>query len=1510
MNKNNPQRISAIHSSAFNCSSFLDSGVDPRTGLYTTIVSLSDIGPIQCPEFRWPLSLMFNSLQNQDKGLGVGWSLRLSSYDPEKYRLTLSSGETFRALDSGHHLDILDQKVKNFLVEKTGNHLLIKYKSGMLEKLTQFKAGIYVPTEVITPEGHSLKLRYMDFQGHPLLKDVRDDVQTLLKTEKSEQQVKITLHPDTSKESIYSLVLKNHCTVAIRLPVDNLASWRYQYRYMGGMLFITRVDTPMGGAEIIQYQEQGHTLPAYAPMPHMPYVVSIISTPRSGQPETTTTYRYTTKNFLGYDAPHLVWNDYQDNLHKVAGEYEYGMVETLMRHHQDGDRAVRTISRVYNRYHVLLSEVTNQNGKVCRKKYEYPILPGLPYKNQPSQCLLPRREIVSYYLSFDTSNRHEEVTETDYDEFGNILRRLSPCGVEEVKSYYGLEGEPGCPPDPLGFVRWVKESTVTPAPVTHVALAAPVMQTRYRYMEFPPVHEGYPNFLRLVHESLWETGIGHDVIRVNKEMEYWDDPANAGMHGRLVALSETLNHLTTTHRYRYIVHAHELAISELAVRELPVRESAIRELAIRESIVGYDGRRRELLEHRCQLTGRLVRMQDDEDVCMEFEYDKLGRVIRETTAGGTEYEASRIYRYRLTTCDTDQAELLTIDATGVQTRTLFDGLNRILRIESQDVNQADGVIRTIYEASYNELGQLVEETCIDWMDGDALVLTSSYEYDDWGKRCSVLRPDGVKERLEWDPVLCMETSWEETVSGEAAGEVNNPEENIQESCHQEDSAQAAYAQQERPEASWSVNCSANSSVNCSAKKVTIKNLFDQPIVVDYLGAQERSLGRTLYVYDGYGRCISRTDASLQITTYEYDYADRLVTTILPDDTDIVYCYSPHSRRDLVTEVRINDLCIGRQEFDGLDRLVKRKVGGRKTTFDYEGGMSRPMREQTPSGKSIEYRYDPRLTRKYTDRLIPGEREIRKNQYEFHPVSGQLIRSLDVSTESEHLLDYFPSGMLRREIWMQGGLMEEAAYRYSMQGLLTEYKDPLRKLQRNYYDECGRLERIEYEHAQAVFSYNGFGKLSQCDLHDLHHNVFITTMLEYDELGREWSRSITCPGRDTYVMTQSYTSEGKIARRLTMQGGALMRDESYEYDARGRLQYYYCDGENPRRNRDGAGIRAQAIDYDSLDNIIKLVNRTDEGESVLIFKYDNLLDPTQLTGISGPHHYRQIDFTYDGDGNLIRSILNGHAQSMHYDPLGRLAEIGSDAEGINRHFRYNAFDQLEAVEPSGSPHIRQRYQGNQPVCEIQGTVQNRYFITKQQIWGAQDHYGESVMSLFGFDQQKNMLLMVSGDKVVDMPGDSTTHLPLNTIPVGAPGCLGEILNQTTEYDFPVHDSRAYSSEMMRYFSPDSSRPFCPGGKNPYACYFGDPVSQSGSQRQTPDEILATRQPGGGEGVKVVQCLVDALRRPTGGFLHLLGIDSQGVSKRDDQAPKQEYLGQAIFRELVPLLDRYDIGHDRG
>ena len=194
-------------------------------------------------------------------------------------------------------------------------------------------------------------------------------------------------------------------------------------------------------------------------MSAIPYVISHTLFPGQQQPAITTNYEFSQTNFLGFDDDDIRWSPEGDTLYQSSSDYQYSSTQTLM----DGTKVHRRTTRTYNKYHLLLSQVTSCNQTVTAQTIEYHLDPDKPFDQQPAQFRMPRVQTLRHE-NRQAGTTREEVTETEFDASGNLLRHVAPNGVVTLSEFYPAAETDGCPADPLGFVRFEKQRTVLPAP--------------------------------------------------------------------------------------------------------------------------------------------------------------------------------------------------------------------------------------------------------------------------------------------------------------------------------------------------------------------------------------------------------------------------------------------------------------------------------------------------------------------------------------------------------------------------------------------------------------------------------------------------------------------------------------------------------------------------------------------------------------------------------------------------------------------------------------------------------------------------------------------------------------------------------------------------------------------------------------------------------------------------------------------------------------------------------------
>jgi RHS repeat-associated protein len=837
----------------------------------------------------------------------------------------------------------------------------------------------------------------------------------------------------------------------------------------------------------------------------------------------------------------------------------------------------------------------------------------------------------------------------------------------------------------------------------------------------------------------------NETARSKTELEYFSTPNDPLRHGLLRKQVVTQQGKSTRHEFAYILKAETLELQT--------------------SQIGFDGTLRTSLRTVSALNGVTKSERNEDGGTVVFQHDSLGRLLSETVAPGAAYAATQSTSYALANGSVTPSRTLSTDVNGLRQQVTYDGLGRTIRIEEQDAdNQVGGPLRTVYSARYNAVGQLIEETRTDWMQGVPLAQKTDFVFDGWGQVKTTQHSDGRKEHIEFDPVTLREARWQEGMG----------------------------------------------------KTVTVHNLFGKPQSVEAFDIKGVSLGKTLNEYDGMGRSVSQTDPVGNKTVFQYDVFNRLQRSILPDGHTVETEYAAHSQDQLPVEVKVAGRSLGQQTFDGLGRLIQSKVGGRVTTAGYEAGFSTPAWEQMPGGK-VEYRYERSLGGRVTHRSTTGLLA----SYTYHPKLGLPTQCIEGGRKSD--FEYYPSGRLKAETSTLGAREEKALYTYSLGGRPLTCTDVFGHQHETTYDQHGRPKSFEQNALKATFAYNALGQLATVNAQDTAGQSSLVTRLTYDDLGRETSRIFEVAGAGTQTLTSSYTLASKLARKTLKSGNITLRDELFSYDKRGRLVQYTCSGTQRPRDPHGKEILKQTYVFDAMDNIVTLETEFPGGKNITSYDYSSI-DPTQLTGIRHSHkdYPAPITLQYDASGQLIK---DEQARRLTYDALGRLTQVADAVGAVVRGYHYDAQDRLvELSQPSG-PLTQRYYCEGRVLNETRGQDKRTCLRIGDTLLGQHQRQGQrDETKLVGVDQQRSVLTEVSSAQRRDVAYSPYGHRPAEGGLFSLLGFSGEQLDPLTGLYLLGNGTRAYSPTLMRFLSPDTMSPFGAGGLNPYAYCAGDPINR--------------------------------------------------------------------------------------
>ncbi|WP_244142238.1 RHS repeat domain-containing protein [Pseudomonas gozinkensis] len=720
-----------VSSNAFNFSDFVSGGVDPRTGVYTCALKLGAVrsAGLNGPSFN--LALGFNPLNTRNAGYGTGWSLSISRYDLRSKVMTLASGETYKASETSNALLFREMKLESAKVLKVGTgHYEVRYKDGRREELKVHGAThVAVPMRIIAANGASITLKYATYNEQPMLIEVSDAKTTLLKVSRTAGRLTIVQNPGTPASAEVSMTFKNDRVTAIGLPVGR--GWDLQYELIDGISYLRRVDSPLGAVEIMRYKQVGHLLPTLEGAQSLPYVIAHDIFARQGQQKVVKTYTYSDHNYLGHGVPSDPV-DAGDPLYRAPGNYQYSSTERLI----VGEKTHTQIKRTYNKFHLLVSEVTTCGDSVASVSTEYHGDVNKPFTEQPAQFQMPKVQTRRYENSV-SKNKRIEISTTEFDSSGNLVKQVQANGITTQYEYYPDIDSEDCPKDPLGFIRFLKTKTVVPA-----AGGGASTVTRYRHALHPALEGATLASVVPVQESFFERVEGREVLRSKVDLTYLNTPGNPATHGLLQQQSATRNGKATRIEYSYVLGA--------GTRVL------------KKTVHGFDGTTRSTEHTLSTLSGLIISERDADDGVIEFEYDKLGRRLRKSLAPGTAHASSTHWSYEAAKGN-EPATVITSDSSGGMQKMTYDALGRITEVQEKDCDNPDSQgrfpMRAIYTAVHDSTGRPFEVTHRDWWEGLVREVKSDFFYDDWGQVKETRHGDGRIEHSEFDPISRQQKSW-------------------------------------------------------------------------------------------------------------------------------------------------------------------------------------------------------------------------------------------------------------------------------------------------------------------------------------------------------------------------------------------------------------------------------------------------------------------------------------------------------------------------------------------------------------------------------------------------------------------------------------------------------------------------------------------------------------------------------------------------------------------------------
>lgn len=672
----------------------------------------------------------------------------------------------------------------------------------------------------------------------------------------------------------------------------------------------------------------------------------------------------------------------------------------------------------------------------------------------------------------------------------------------------------------------------------------------------------------------------------------------------------------------------------------------------------------------------ITEMTDPFGNVTRYEYDSLGRMIKQTEPNGT-VQAFEYDDFDSTTKSVDPNDNETVfeyDTAGNMTRKT-DPLGNTVSItynaQNQPLTKTDELGNTAsfeYDANGNVVRQidpLGNETTYTYdaqglltTESDPLANMTSYGYDVEGNLIGKTDPNGNVTTYSYDTV------GRRTSETNALGYVTTFSYDAHDNLLETVDALGQTTQYEYDE-----NDSRTKIVYPDGSEETFE--YDEH---DYLITETDALGRvTRHEYDAYGRKIKTVDAAGNETVYVHDSVGNLVSETDGNGNTTTFEYDANGNRTRVTDSLGNATAY---TYDALDRNTSiTDPLGNVTSMTYDP-LSLMTSRTTPDGGITNYSYDP-LGRKISETDPRGN----TTHYEYD-AAGRLVSM----TDAQGSITQYGYDATGNRTSVTDPLGNTTTYEYDALNRLVRVTDALGNLTETLYDALGRkVGAIDALGRTTTYEYDQRDRLTS--VIDARRGV---TRYAYDAAGNMISYtnarnktteyaydSLNQQTRETTPLGHSYHFAYDAVGNRVSHTGPDDLVTTYSYDTVNRLlSVLYPDGLHVQHAYDAADRRVSMVDGVGTttyvyDVVGRITQTTDPFGSAVGYSYDVAGNRTAITYPDDT----QVTYTYDALNRMLTvSDWDANTTSYEYDAAGRLVQETAP-NGIVTAHEYDAADRL-------------------------------------------------------------------------------------------------------------------------------------------------------------------------------------------------------------------------------------------
>lgn len=1438
------------NSNVFRDASETINDISLETGLFTLNIPVSNISANNGMGPSLDVSLRYSSINKKKSAYGNRFEITLSKYDNTDKKLYLSNGEIYKlkfnslGIPEFEKPEPIDYKIS---ISNNKNILLI-HKDGLIESFASLKNAYntYYVQNITTPEGFVLSCEW-DYETfvNPVLFNIRDDNGVLLEVVRNNETGQVIKFIDYANRTNRILEYTNNKLTAVILSERPNQGWDMTYEFKENMRdwFLTEYSTPNGLITTIVYDFNGILSPVSptsnrvgtldSKTPRVKTVTrrqidtrKLLTKNRTiDMSEETyiyenseTTFRKrksVSSNFLGYNAIANPVSQNDDYAVHAKGAYTYSVIKLAkFRRYNPENNSFDEIyitkdSYQYNKFHCLIyigttfidlldekniDPLTPVNYTSIDEVISYNIDEEAPFSAQVKYYALPTKSITTWSSVKDSGEPSERsvTTSTSYDDSGNPVEIIGVDGAKTTYTYYPVAGEEGaCPPEPNGFVRFIKNKTDYPAPSEHVAPTRKLVNT---YLELPARSDGTifgaTKFIRKQSEQIISVEVpdkNYKKIYISYQSDI-EDPFYGSISNITTSEAVTLDD----------VEKWKTVYTQTYSKQLISGPGQSLEIETISGFTSADNLQVTIGEVHDAKSLLLLSSRDNQYNTIYYEYNdtRLAAIILNK---GTEYENIQRITYefgskssssKLPAC---RSRVTTTDAGGNIRRETFDAYqNKVLDEYAISPKLGETPVYNIISENLFTSGLLHRSSVKDYNQIDNSVLSTIhqyYRYSDWGEIGEYISSQGVSEIYKHDKTT-----------------------NVEYVQHVQNSYSDSFDPTKPGKSGRIVN--------------QLDNIGNILFVYEFT-ADDEFVSKKTYEYDGLNRVRFYSDELTNENYFSYDFFDRNTKMTRPDSSVIEYEYQSLHTKPVKIFLKLNEndanrMLIGSRTLDGLGRVTSSTIGSRKYQYEFdEDSMPYPSTVIKPDGKNIKYTYD-----KHIDNVtlsVVGDEQTLKT-FTYNKTFGWLNDRTDHSSGLREEFTYNTQGQLTRSV-LRGGIESTSSekitndYVYSLGGLLRESivsSSGIKIMKRTVdVDTRGRLSIFTDDALKSTITYDKLNRHKKVMTEPVvSGSGELTTSQEYtyDDFGNttltKFTKNLT---ENIATLTCTFDKKKRLSTKdvnFTDSTGTSNSSYTYHYDVMDQLQ----------QTDDNLLSTKTAWQYDVLGNIIDQTVTGADGKPTSTASYsyaDN--DRCQLSHIATDGVV--VNLTYDSNGCLLS---DGQGNTAEYDILDRCVKNN------DRITKYDAEDKIR-----GNDILFANYQNGELTEEVQAeflsdkaarsysmighTSQAFHLVVNQRII-----LSERLMT----DSNATVFATMNGEAVKSILYSSWGSWDYNN-ESNIPGFNGEIpIVTNNELLYPLGNGyRNYRPDIMRFDKPDSESPFGLGGVNYYSYANNDPINNT-------------------------------------------------------------------------------------